>query len=125
MTRSILTSDEWKVLAKTLKTAYTNQNFLSDDGSIQVWYSMLRGFSYKALSDAIAQHIQTSKFPPTIAEIRALATEGEEPKALPAPKISKEMQEYFDKIHRWWDEMDAQIAEQNLEKEMGIYEARL
>ena len=118
------TSEQWLTLAKTLQSCYPNPNFLSDEGKVKVWYTMLRNIPYAALANAVGKWITSNKFPPTIAELRSLAEESGV-KATQTPKISKEMQEYIDKIHRWWDEMDEQIAEQNLEKEMGIYEARL
>ncbi len=115
------TSEQWLTLAKTLQSCYPNPNFLSDEGKIKVWYTMLRNIPYAALANAVGKWISNNKFPPTIAELRSLAEDSE----VKPVKMSKEMQEYVAQIHRWWDEMDAQIAEQNLEKEMGIYEARL
>lgn len=106
----------------TMRSCYQSQNFLSDEGAVKVWYTMIRDIPYNALADAVGKWVNENKFPPTVAELRQLAKSAEPEKT---PKISKEMQEYFDRIHRWWDEMDEQIAEQNLEKEMGIYEARL
>lgn len=115
------TSEQWLTLAKTLQSCYPNPNFLSDEGKIKVWYTMLRNIPYAALANAVGKWIASNKFPPTIAELRSLAEDSE----VKPVKMSKEMQEYVANIKRWIAEMDEEIQTQNLEKEMGIYEARL
>jgi len=89
---------------------------------VKVWYALLKDCDYKLVADAVGKWIQTSKYPPSIAELRAAA---DEKKELPAPKVSPEMEEYFAKIRGWWADMDEQEKEIELQKEMGIYELTL
>lgn len=70
-----MTGDEFKLLAKGMRAAYTQQNFLCDDESIKLWYGMLRDLDGALVSAAIYKHICQCKFPPTIAEIRAQCAE--------------------------------------------------
>ena len=72
-----MTFDEWKILVKGLKSVYTKENFLPDGDSIKVWYGFLMDIPYKELNIAVQKHILTSKFPPTIMELRDLATNTE------------------------------------------------
>ena len=65
-----MTTNEWTLLVKALKSAYPSQNFLPDEWSIKLWYSMLKDIPYEALNIAIQGHISTSKYPPTIADLR-------------------------------------------------------
>lgn len=100
----------------------------STEEQINTWMILLGSFPANVVTTAVIDFAKEDEkgFAPTPGQIyQRVKAKAEEAKALQTPKISKEMQEYFDKIHRWWDEMDEQIAEQNLEKEMGIYEARL
>lgn len=41
-----------------------------DDNAINVWYALLQDLPYKAAADALQRHLQTSRFPPTVADIR-------------------------------------------------------
>lgn len=67
--------EEWNILAKALKTAYQNQNFLADQYAIKLWYSLLKDLDYKAVNTACQQYMLKEHFPPAIADIRKLATE--------------------------------------------------
>lgn len=62
-------------LMKGLKSAYTAPNFLPDDKSVQVWYAMLKDIPQDVLNVAVQRHIMTSKYPPTIAELREACAE--------------------------------------------------
>lgn len=65
--------DEFKVLVKGMKSAYTSANFLPDSNAVKIWYQLLQDMSYEQLNIAIQKHMLTNKFPPTIAELRAMA----------------------------------------------------
>lgn len=65
-----MTSEEFKILAAGLKAAYPNQTFLQDDYSMKLWYRLLQDIDYDLVETAAYKHICTSKFPPSIAEIR-------------------------------------------------------
>lgn len=65
-----MTWDEFKVLAKGMRASYSSQNFLPDNDSLNIWYRLLKDLPYDLVSAAVQKHILTSKFPPTVAEIR-------------------------------------------------------
>lgn len=65
-----MTFDEFKILVKGLKSAYPSPNFLPDAESVKIWYQLLQDLEYQVVNVAIQKHILTSKFPPSIAEIR-------------------------------------------------------
>lgn len=59
---------EFAIIAKTIRSVYPNM--LVDDDSKEVWFTFLKDMDYKEASAALARHICTSKFPPTIADLR-------------------------------------------------------
>lgn len=61
-------------LLKGVRTAYPNFKALDSKEGVQLWYEMLRDIDFQRLSMAFQMHIATSKYPPSIAEIRELAT---------------------------------------------------
>ena len=70
-----MTFDEFKILAKGMKSVYTRENFLPDADSIKIWFSMLKDIPYEVLNVAIQKYMMTNKFAPTIADLRELASE--------------------------------------------------
>ena len=73
-----MTFDEWKILVKGLKSAYTSSFFLPDADAVKVWYQLLKDIPYKALNDAVMYWIQTQRKEPTIADLRAIVSETRE-----------------------------------------------
>lgn len=69
---------KFAALMKGLQSAYPNARLVDTDEGMQMWFRMLKDIPYDQLSIAIQQHISTSKFPPSIAEIREFALRGEE-----------------------------------------------
>lgn len=67
--------EQFKVLVKGLKSAYTRENFLPDEYSVKVWYKALMDIPYEVANAAAQEHIMTSKYAPSIAEIRTLAVQ--------------------------------------------------
>lgn len=67
-----MTFDEFKTLAKGLKSAYTTPNFLPDEYSIKVWYKFLADLPCDLATICIEKYIATNKYPPTIADIREI-----------------------------------------------------
>ena len=65
-----MTRDEFKILAKAIKAAYPNQNILPDSESMSIWYELLKDLDYMVAQAAVQKHMVSSKFPPTIADIR-------------------------------------------------------
>lgn len=62
-------------MVKGLKAVYTSDKFLPDEDSIKIWYVLLKDISYEVLNLAIQKHIMTGVYPPTVADLRRLATE--------------------------------------------------
>ena len=70
-----MTEEDFKILVKAMKAVFTSPNFLPDDDSIAIWYQMLKDIDYPVANAAIKTYMFTSKFPPTIAEIRELCAD--------------------------------------------------
>lgn len=65
-----MTFDEFKVLAKGLKCAYTSPNFLPDEYSVKTWFKFLGDLPCDLATMCVERYIATNKYPPTIADIR-------------------------------------------------------
>ena len=72
----MMTKQEFAILAKAIRAVYPNM--LADDGAKNVWYELLKDLDYRPASAALQRHLQTSKFPPTIADIRTAVTKPKE-----------------------------------------------
>lgn len=68
-----MTQKEFSTLAGAMRASYSVQNFLSTREAVSVWYEMLKDLPYDLANKAVLSHIATSKFAPTIAEIREIA----------------------------------------------------
>lgn len=66
---------EFSVIAVGLKAAYPRFSFLSTDDEMEFWYLMLKDIDYRIAENAAMEHISTSTFPPSIAELRKLCAE--------------------------------------------------
>ena len=66
--------DQFKVLCKGMKAVYTQETFLPDADAFNVWFGLLGDLDYAVLNAAIQKYMITNKFPPTIADLRELAT---------------------------------------------------
>lgn len=69
-----MTKKDFKVIADAIKAAYPRYKLFADENSMSVWYEMLKDLEYAACSDALKMHLQSSVYPPTIADIRRNAT---------------------------------------------------
>lgn len=67
--------EKFKTLVKAMKATYPQDTFIPDQDAFNVWYAMLKDLPYEICSLAIQKYIMTRKFPPTIADIREMATE--------------------------------------------------
>lgn len=65
-----MSREEFMLLVKGMKAVYTFENFLADEYSIEMWYSLLSDLPYKAAGAALKNHMQTSTRVPTPADIR-------------------------------------------------------
>jgi len=66
--------EQFKVLCKGLKAVYTQEAFLPDADAFNIWYALLGDMEYAVLNAAIQKYMLTNKFPPTIADLREIAT---------------------------------------------------
>ena len=67
-----MTKEQWALLVKVLKSAYPQYtNFLADQYSLELWYRALKDIPYEALNLAVQQQIMVSRYPPSIADLRA------------------------------------------------------
>ena len=67
--------EEFKILVKGMKAVYAQPTFIPDQDAFNVWYGLMKDLEYQVCNAAIQKWMLTNKFPPTIAEIRELATE--------------------------------------------------
>lgn len=79
--------DRFKVLVKAMKATYPQDTFIPDKDAFDVWYSMLQDLPYEVCSLAIQKYIMTRKFPPTIADIREMATEAMQRDLMPISEL--------------------------------------
>lgn len=68
-----MTRDEVKKLLAVLKTAYpyfyNKQPNAELSATINLWYAALKEFDYEFINGGLKNLIQTSKYPPTVAEV--------------------------------------------------------
>ena len=69
-----MTRDEFKILCKGMKAVYSQATFLPDQDAFNMWYALLGDLPYEVCALAIKKYMLTNKFPPTVAEIRELAS---------------------------------------------------
>lgn len=69
-----MTSYEFSLLVKGMKSVYTSPNFLPDAEAIKMWFALLGDLDYNIANIAIQKYMLNGKYPPTIADIRELAT---------------------------------------------------
>ena len=67
--------DKFAILVKAMKAVYSDPKFITDQDAFNVWYELLKDIPYELCQAAIHRYMSTNKFPPTIADIRQLATE--------------------------------------------------
>lgn len=77
-----MTKTEFSILAKAMKAVYSDPKFIADTDAMMVWYELLKDIPYELCQAAIHKYMSTNKFPPTIADIRQLATEITSPETL-------------------------------------------
>lgn len=65
-----MTTQEFATIAMAIKASYPSANLMPDDQSKKVWYTMLADIDYQICNTAIKEIISSSKFAPSIAEIR-------------------------------------------------------
>lgn len=63
---------EFAVGIKILEDAYTNFHVSDTDSKMSTWYELLKDIGRDQFIDGIRRAILTNKYPPTVAELRAL-----------------------------------------------------
>lgn len=66
---------EFARFVKIVRSGYQKPEFLKDGDSLAFWYMMLQDLPYEIAMLALQKHIATSKWLPSVAEIRQAATE--------------------------------------------------
>lgn len=66
--------EEFKKLVKGMKAVYAQPTFIPDQDAFNMWYALLGDLSYEVCAVAVKKYMLTNKFPPTVAEIRELAS---------------------------------------------------
>lgn len=61
---------EFGYLMAAMNAAYPNEKITEDLKKTTLWFNMLRDMDYKTLAENLKRHIRTSKYAPTIAELR-------------------------------------------------------
>lgn len=65
-----MTIDEFGIFADAIKTYFPKDNMLPTEKAMDLWFDMLKDLDYGFASMALKNHVATSAFPPTIADIR-------------------------------------------------------
>lgn len=65
-----MTFKEFGKLADAIKTYFPRDNMLPTDTAMELWYDMLKDMDYQLAYIGLRNHVATSKFAPTIADIR-------------------------------------------------------
>ena len=68
-----MTREEFSILVKGMKAVYPQPTFIPDKDAFDIWYALLDDIPYKQANIAVQKHITSSKFPPTVADIREKA----------------------------------------------------
>ena len=70
-----MTRKEFAIIASGIRTYYPRENILPNDQSMELWFRQLEDIEFKIAETALHKWVATSKWPPTIADIRETAAE--------------------------------------------------
>lgn len=65
-----MNKEEFAKIMIAIKAAYPQSNIATDNHSRDLWYEMLKDLEYDQVSNTVYKHIQSSRYIPTIAELR-------------------------------------------------------
>lgn len=65
-----MTKKEFGSIVSVIRGVYRDKDFLTNDEAKVIWFEMLKDISYEQAKAAVMKHAMTSKWTPTIAEIR-------------------------------------------------------
>lgn len=77
-----MTSKEFAQLASAIKTFFPRDNVLPTPEAMGLWFDMLKDLDYASASMALKNHVASSRFAPTVADIREKATALSKPQEL-------------------------------------------
>ena len=77
-----MTRDEFSILVKAMKAVYSDPKFIADKDAFDVWYELLKDLPYMVCQTAIHKYMSSNRFPPTIADIRQIASEITSPETM-------------------------------------------
>jgi hypothetical protein len=67
--------EEFKILVKGMKAVYAQPTFIPDQDAFNIWFGMLQDIPYDVATNAVQKYMMTKTFPPTIADIRSIASQ--------------------------------------------------
>ncbi len=67
-----MTKEEFKVIAKGMKSIYADPKFIPDQFAFDMWFTLLKDLSYEECSKATQMYMLSEKFPPTPSDIRGM-----------------------------------------------------
>lgn len=70
-----MTKQEFAQIQMGICVAYPKAKILETDQAMDFWYEMIGDLDYQVVNNAVLEHISTSVFPPSIAEIRQKCTQ--------------------------------------------------
>lgn len=74
-----MTKQEFMKIAMAIKTYYPKDDLMPSKEALQLWYDALKDLTYEQLNTALRRHVATSKWSPSIAELREQCVELEVP----------------------------------------------
>lgn len=103
-----MTEAEFAKLALAIREMYPQSGVLQTKTAMELWYQMLADLPYDAASATLSSWITTSKWPPTVADIR----EGVAKRTMPElPEWSEAWGSVINAIHRWGMHREAEALE--------------
>lgn len=120
-----MTKEEFKTIAKSLELAYRRDQFFTEKAMLDEWLRLLSDLDATILAKAVDNYIQSSKYQPTIADIR-----GEYQKIIDQRNaIIRELHEIYDRTRgvypgsnddqetkqAWWDLVKKKPEDERIE----------
>jgi len=66
--------EQFKLLVKGMKAVYAQPTFIPDQDAFNMWFALVGDLPYDVAGAAVKKYILLNKFPPTVADIRELAS---------------------------------------------------
>lgn len=88
---------EFAMIALAVRTVYSNFKVMPDKASANIWFEMLKDIPYKQINLALKEYISTNKYPPTIADLRELASNYNN---MPVPDFGEAWEEVINAIRK-------------------------